>query len=64
MDKGCVASYGSTNEILTNKSLLESVGLKAPFTVNLYYDLKCKGLDLGEIPLNNERLVDLLCRLK
>jgi energy-coupling factor transport system ATP-binding protein len=64
MDKGCVASYGSANEILTNKSLLESVGLKAPFTVNLYYDLKCKGLDLGEIPLNNERLVDLLCRLK
>jgi energy-coupling factor transport system ATP-binding protein len=61
---GSIVACGTPNEILTDKNLLENSGLKAPFTVNLYYDLKQRGVDLGECPLNNERLVELLCRLK
>jgi energy-coupling factor transport system ATP-binding protein len=64
MQDGSIVSNGTPNEILTDKSLLESVGLKAPLTVNLYYDLKQRGVELGECPLTNEGLVDLICRLK
>ena len=30
----------------------------------IYYDLKDNGIELSKCPLNNESLVELLCRLK
>lgn len=64
MKNGRIAANGIPDEILTDKELLENAGIKAPFTVNMYYDLKKNGIELGECPLTNERLVDLLCQLR
>lgn len=64
MDNGSVVSFDTAQSVLSNKELLAEAGLIAPYTVNLYYDLKKKGIELADCPLSNERLVELLCQLK
>lgn len=64
MDSGKIIAEGLPIEILSNRELLHKAGLKPPFAVNVYYDLMKNGISLSECPLTNERLVDLLCRLK
>ncbi len=64
MDSGKIIAGGLPAEILSNRELMQKAGLKPPFAVNVYYDLKAHGISLSECPLTNERLVDLLCRLK
>lgn len=62
MKDGEIIANGATNEVLSNKALLSNAGIKPPFTVNVYYDLLKRGVKLSEIPLTNERLVELLCQ--
>lgn len=63
MNDGAVLGCGTPREVLTDRELLERAGLKPPTAVQVYYDLKYEGIELGGCPLTNEELVDKLCQL-
>lgn len=64
MSKGRIVADGPKEDILSDVELLEKNGITPPYTVRLYHDLLEAGIDLGECPLTNERMVELLCQLK
>lgn len=64
MNGGKIISSGVPEKIYSNKELIEKSQISLPYCVKIYNDLKKTGIFLDECPLNNERLVELLCRLK
>lgn len=64
MDNGKITAEGKPAEILTNEELLTASDLKPPFAVNLYHDLKRRGICLPYCPLTIEECADLICRSK
>ena len=64
MKNGEVLAQGSPEKIYSNSSLIERAEIGVPYCVKIYYDLKDNGIELSKCPLNNESLVELLCRLK
>ncbi len=64
MKDGEIIGRGTPDEVLTDTKLMQKAQLKPPFAVNMYYDLKQRGIQLAECPLTVERLVELLCQLK
>lgn len=64
MNNGEIIASATPEEIYSNKQLTDKAQIAVPYCVKLYNDLKEKGIVLDECPLNNERLVELLCRLK
>lgn len=64
MNDGKIIESGFPEEIYSNKELIEKSQISLPYCVKIYNDLKKAGIFLDECPLNNERLVELLCRLK
>ena len=64
MNDGKIIGSGVPEEIYSNEELIEKSQISLPYCVKIYYDLKKAGIFLDECPLNNERLVELLCRLK
>lgn len=62
MHNGKILADGSPGEILTDPELLFKTGLTPPMPVKAYYDLKKAGIELPFCPLNDEGLVDALCR--
>lgn len=64
MNDGKIIESGIPEEIYSNEELIEKSQISLPYCVKIYNDLKKAGIFLDECPLNNERLVELLCRLK
>lgn len=64
MNEGKIIGSGVPEEIYSNEGLIEKSQISLPYCVKIYNDLKKAGIFLDECPLNNERLVELLCRLK
>lgn len=64
MNDGKIISIGVPEKIYSNEELIEKSQISLPYCVKIYNDLKKAGIFLDECPLNNERLVELLCRLK
>ena len=64
MNGGKIISSGVPEKIYSNEELIEKSQISLPYCVKIYNDLKKAGIFLDECPLNNERLVELLCRLK
>ena len=64
MKNGEVLAQDSPEKIYSNSSLIERAEIGVPYCVKIYYDLKDNGIELSKCPLNNESLVELLCRLK
>ena len=64
MNEGEIIASGTPKEIYSSDELIEKSQIAVPYCVKIYNDLKKKGIFLDECPINNERLVELLCRLK
>lgn len=64
MHEGKIIKDDVARNILNDKDLLEKANLKASTSVSLYYDLKNNGINLSKCPINNEELVEELCKLK
>lgn len=64
MNDGKIIGNGVPEKIYSNEELIEKSQISLPYCVKIYNDLKKAGFFLDECPLNNERLVELLCRLK
>ena len=64
MDSGRIVANGSPKEIYSNNDIIKNTEIGVPYCVKVYSELKENGINLGECPLSNERLVELLCRLK
>lgn len=64
MNEGEIIASGTPKEIYSNDELIEKSQIAVPYCVKIYNDLKKKGIVLDECPINNERLVELICRLK
>ena len=64
MNDGKIISSGVPEKIYSNEELIEKSQISLPYCVKIYNDLKKAGIFLDKCPLNNERLVELLCRLK
>lgn len=64
MNDGKIIESSVPEEIYSNEELIEKSQISLPYCVKIYNDLKKAGIFLDECPLNNERLVELLCRLK
>ena len=64
MNEGKIIGSGVPEKIYSNEELIEKSQISLPYCVKIYNDLKKAGIFLEECPLNNERLVKLLCRLK
>lgn len=64
MNGGEIIASGTPKGIYSNDELIEKSQIAVPYCVKIYNDLKKKGIVLDECPINNERLVELICRLK
>ena len=63
MRDGRIVAQGAPCDVLVDVELLDAVGLEPPLPVKLYFDLRERGVVLPEIPLTDEKAVELLCRL-
>lgn len=64
MNSGEIIANDTPKKIYSNNELTEKSQIAVPYCVKIYNDLKKRGILLDECPLNNERLVELICRLK
>lgn len=64
MDSGRIVANGTPKEIYSNDDIIKNTKIGVPYCVKVYSELKENGINLSECPLSNERLVELLCRLK
>ena len=64
MDRGRVMKEGSPEEIFQNIAGMRKLGLDVPVATELAYRLSRKGLQLDRAIINQEALVEALCRLK
>ena len=64
MNDGKIIGSDVPKKIYSNEELIEKSQISLPYCVKIYNDLKKAGIFLDECPLKNERLVELLCRLK
>lgn len=63
MSRGNILACGTPHRVLTDRTLLEQAELLPPFAVQMYYDLKERGVCLAQCPLKREELVEELCQL-
>ena len=59
---GKIIADGKTKDILTNQKLMQETRLAPPSAVQVYYELKAKGVELDDCPLTNEELADLIVK--
>ena len=64
MDRGRVMKEGSPEEIFHDIAGMRKLGLDVPVATELAYRLSQKGLQLDRAIINQEALVEALCRLK
>lgn len=63
MNRGNILACGTPHEVLTDRALLEQAEILPPLAVQLYYDLKERGVCLAHCPLKKDELVEELCQL-
>ena len=63
MNDGKIIADDKPETIYSNSELVEKAKIGMPYCIKVYNDLKRNTIELGECPLNNERLVELLCQL-
>ena len=61
MHKGQVAADGSPEQVFSQVELLHSIGLAAPETVELCWELNGQGFDLPLDLLDTEKCAQALC---
>ena len=61
LNKGQVAADGKPQEVFSQVELLHSIGLAAPETVELCYELNKQGFDLPLDRLSPEECAQVLC---
>ena len=64
MNKGRIMKEGSPEEIFQDIGGMRKLGLDVPVATELAYRLSQKGLQLDRAIINQEALVEALCRLK
>ncbi|MBQ5731722.1 MAG: energy-coupling factor transporter ATPase, partial [Selenomonadaceae bacterium] len=64
MNKGRIMKEGSPEEIFQDIGGMRQLGLDVPVATELAYRLSRKGLQLDRAIINQEALVEALCRLK
>ena len=63
LNNGNIVCDDNAHNVLTNIDLLKENSIEVPLCVRLYYDLKNRGLKLDKCPINEEELLEELCRL-
>ena len=63
LNNGKIVCDDNAHNVLSNIDLLKENSIEAPLCVRLYYDLKNRGLNLDKCPINEEELLEELCRL-
>ncbi len=63
LNNGEIVCDDSSYNVLTNIDLLKTNSIEVPLCVRLYHDLKDRGLKLDRCPINEEELLEELCRL-
>lgn len=63
LNNGNIVCDDNAYNVLTNIDLLKANSIEVPLCVRLYYDLKNRGLKLDKCPINEEELLEELCRL-
>ena len=63
MHQGRIIKEGKLNEVLTDKELLENIGLKLPTITEFFIKLKSIGLKVEEIPLTINEAVNQVMKL-
>lgn len=61
---GEIKAFDEPSKVLTDTGLLGECGIKIPFYVRLYHDLKENGINLNSIPLSRSDFREALCSLK
>lgn len=64
MSDGKITADDKPEKIYSNAELIQKTKIGIPYCIKVYNELKNNGIELSECPLNNERLVELLCQLK
>lgn len=59
-----IIAADTPKKILTDIDLLTKAGVKIPFPVRVYYDLKKNGIILDHCPLTNQGLTEAICNSK
>ena len=60
---GNIIRDGNTRDVLSDVDLLSSNNIEIPLCVHIYHDLKERGVELKKCPINEDELVEALCRL-
>ncbi len=63
LNKGNIVCDDNVHNVLTNVELLKENSIEVPLCVRLYNDLKNRGLKLDKCPINEDELLEELCRL-
>ena len=63
LNNGNIVCDDNAHNVLSNIDLLNENSIEVPLCVRLYYDLKNRGLNLDKCPINEEELLEELCRL-
>lgn len=63
LNNGNIVCDDNAHNVLSNIDLLKANSIEVPLSVRLYYDLKNRGLKLDKCPINEEELLEELCRL-
>ena len=63
LNNGNIVCDDSSYNVLTNVKLLNENSIEVPLCIRLYHDLKKRGLKLDRCPINEEELLEELCRL-
>lgn len=63
LNNGKIVCDDNAHNVLSNIDLLKENSIEVPLCVRLYYDLKNRGLNLDKCPINEEELLEELCRL-
>ena len=63
LNNGNIVCDDSAYNVLTNIELLNENSIEVPLCIRLYFDLKDRGFKLDKCPINEEELLEELCRL-
>ena len=62
MNKGCIAMDGTPRAVFARVEELRALGLAAPDTVELLYELRSRGIDVPLDAMTVEECADAICR--
>jgi len=63
MDEGRIVNIGTPREVFSKVDELKSIGLDVPMATELAHEIRSLGFDLPKDIINDEELVEAVCRL-